>query len=205
MLLYVIMAQKIEETIGLTLHSAHIAPTPDQVVTFGLLTGITRADGSSLRSLIAPHLLTGTQVTGETRNETITLPHDKAERFVAMFKRFNIGPHTLDCHDFVIGVEGWEGEITIDNRIIRDGEQLEPGAAHQIIVNAGTDTHPDWLLTHSALSTNEGRLLSAMGEGLPIASLDRDTAKQVYGHGNPSELATMSLAAGDEPRVLPPL
>lgn len=199
------MAQKSSETIGLTLHPAHVMPTPDQVVVFGLLTGVTREDGRSLHSLVAHHLLPDTQITDQVWNETITLSHDKAERFVAMFKHFNIGPHTLDCHDFVRGVEGWEGETDIDNRILRNDEQLEPGAPHQILVNAGTDIQPDWAYTHSALSTDEGRLLSAMGIGLPIASLDRDTAKQIYGHGHPSELATMSLAAGDEPHVLPPL
>lgn len=191
------------ETIELSLQPAQImhGSPQEQAIAFGLLVGVKRASGESLNNPVAHRLSADISATGELSSESITLPSEKADRFIELYKRFNFGAHELDCHDLVTGVEGWGDNISVDNRIIDDDEPIEPGAAYQVLVNAGTSAHPDWVYTHSALGNDEGKLVSAAGKGLPIISLSREHAIQIYGQGYTAHLATVSLAEGVDPQV----
>jgi hypothetical protein len=152
--------------------------------------------------VVSPHSETSVGI--EIQNESITLPSDKAIRLINIFRKLDSDFHNLDCHDFMYATEGWEDDMVVNNRIMTSEEPIVSGNPYQILINVGTNNTPEWLYTHSAIGTDERKLLAVGGLGLALCTMDRETAMQIYNEGFTPYLATVSVSESGDPKVLLP-
>lgn len=179
-------------------------PQEDIVVAtdFETITGITLPNGVAYNNRRHSSSLNLLKLMRAHRNtsESITLPDEKADRLVSLFRRLKPG-HGLQCHDVFAEVELWPDILDLDYsaRILAEDEQIIPGMPYSIHSDFGSE---EWAYTHSCLGTDNGNLLGLVGNGMMMAVMDRKNTEKLYARGGTPYLAAMTNSSISGPPTL---
>ena len=119
----------------------------------------------------------------DANSDTIDLSTEHIERLAGAFRQLEPG-HAIGSIALVAAVQDWnEFPDNKNNLNIRrsslnsHNSDIKSGVPYNII----TQVKGNWQRTYAGIGTNNGKLLSTLGQGLPLATLRPQDAINVYG------------------------
>jgi len=155
-------------------------------IPLAVVTELALPDGTSYVNVDHSRDVARVDFNGQPANYQIPLAASKVSRLVDTFRGLSPG-HTLDCHDFVDEVEGWEHDrstLNCSQGLFNNAQIIEPGVPYAVLSRTGAANRFERI--HSCYGTSGRSLLSILGRGSMLAVLDVDTTLGFYPTGRPA-------------------
>lgn len=164
---------------------------------FETITGITLPTGKTYNNRRHSHNVRLSRLMRAEKNtsESITLPDDRAQRLVSLFRRLRPG-HTLECHDLFSEVLQWPDfdDWKDETDPLAPDAPIVSGAPYGVQTTFGPEDDFRQAYTHSCLGTGNGNLLGLIGKGMMLAVMTREATEELYARGGEPTLAKVALA-----------